>query len=210
MEETIENLIEQLLQGNDVYLYLMLFVSSVVENLFPPIPGDTITALGAFLVGKGRLNYWMVYMLTVLGSLCGFMILYAAGRFLGLEFFEKRKFKIFSSDGMVSAQKWFSKYGYGAVLANRFIPGIRSAVSAAAGIAGLSPWKTAAAAAASACIWNLLWIQAGYSLGNNWSLVKEKIADMITGYNIIALSVIGAAAVFCIIRRKIRKRKQEK
>ena len=33
----------------DPLIYLALGVSAFVENVFPPIPGDTITAFGAFL-----------------------------------------------------------------------------------------------------------------------------------------------------------------
>jgi len=38
----------QFIKGIDsAYLYPALFVSAVLENLIPPIPGDTVTLFGA-------------------------------------------------------------------------------------------------------------------------------------------------------------------
>jgi len=68
MTDFINDIIQFLLPHNDIYLYIFLFLSAVVENLFPPIPGDTITAFGAFLVGTGRLDFLLVYTSTTLGS----------------------------------------------------------------------------------------------------------------------------------------------
>ena len=52
----------------DGLIYLLLGVSAFVENVFPPVPGDTITAFGAFLVGTQRLSFFGVYLSTTAGS----------------------------------------------------------------------------------------------------------------------------------------------
>ena len=64
MEQFINDIISFLLPKNDLFLYVFLFFSAIIENLFPPIPGDTITVFGAFLVGTGRLSYFFVYLAT--------------------------------------------------------------------------------------------------------------------------------------------------
>ena len=66
----------------DFLIYLFLWLSAFVENLFPPIPGDTITAFGALLVGIGGLNFFGVYFSTTLGSLLGFLCLFRVGGYL--------------------------------------------------------------------------------------------------------------------------------
>ena len=53
MEQLVNDIIEFLLPRNELFLYVFLFFSSVIENLFPPVPGDTITIFGAFMVGTG-------------------------------------------------------------------------------------------------------------------------------------------------------------
>lgn len=200
MEEFANELIDYLLPQNDVFLYVLLFASAVIENIFPPIPGDTITGLGAFLVGTGRLNYWLVYALTTAGSTIGFMTLFLVGRFLGYEFFEKKRLSFFSKKSILSALSWFGKYGCFVVIANRFLPGIRSVISIAAGMLRLNPLYVAAAALLSAAVWNFIWIEVGYSLGNNWDIVKEKLGIILRNYNVAAGVIILLIILFFAVR----------
>ena len=112
-------------------LYLLLGVSAFVENIFPPIPGDTITAFGAFLVGAHRLDFMGVYLSTTLGSLAGFMALFWIGNLLGRKFFIEKDYRLFSAESILQAEHWFRRYGYFLILLNRFFPGIRSIISLA-------------------------------------------------------------------------------
>ena len=77
------------------YLYPALFISAVLENLIPPIPGDTVTLFGAYLVGIGQLSFSGVFAATALGNFAGFMLLFFLGRFLEKEFFLNRNFRYF-------------------------------------------------------------------------------------------------------------------
>jgi membrane protein DedA with SNARE-associated domain len=38
----------------------------------------------------------------------------------------------------------------------------------------------------SAAIWNFIWIHTGYTLGNNWGVVQDKIHNLVKQYNLIA------------------------
>jgi len=209
MEQYLNIFIEFLKGLNDVLLYIALFLSAIVENLFPPIPGDTITALGAFLVGIGRLNYAIVYIATTLGSVIGFMMLFFLGRYLEREFFLKKDFKSFSKDTIIEAEKKFSKFGYYIVLANRFMPGVRSVISIVSGISKLNPIKVFILSLISAAIWNLIWIQTGYALGGNWNVVKTKMAEIMKTYNIGASIIIGIFIITYIIYRVIQKKRDQ-
>lgn len=209
MESFFTRSFDILMQWNPVYLYLFLFGSAVFENLFPPAPGDTVTVFGAFLVGMGRLDFFMVYAVTTLGSAIGFMILFYAGAFLEMEFFLNTRFKIFSSRKILAAEKWFSRYGYYAVVLNRFLPGIRSVISIVAGISGLNGWKVFLLSIVSAMAWNFLWIYSGYTLGNNWEMVNQKISLIIRNYNISAGVFLITAAVIYYIYISMKKRRRE-
>ena len=206
MEEMLNNIIQALLPQSDAVLYGFLFVSAIVENLFPPIPGDTITAFGAFLVGTGRLNYFIVYATTTVGSVIGFMCLHFAGRLLEREFFIARNYRFFSSESIVSAERWFGKYGYFVVLANRFLPGIRSVISIVSGISELNPGRVFILSLVSALVWNLIWIHIGYTLGNNWDVVRSEAARLMKHYNLAAGILLLCTVVFFLLRRKFRKR----
>ncbi len=191
-------------------LYIMLGVSAFVENVFPPIPGDTITAFGAFLVGARRLSFLGVYAATTAGSLTGFMFLFWVGRLLGRHFFIERDYRFFRADDILRAEAWFQKYGYFLILLNRFFPGIRSVISIAGGISGLSVLRVALLAFISACVWNLIWIGAGYSIGANWDAVKQKMTILMFNYNIAILILFGIAAGAFAVRTAIKRRKRRR
>ena len=99
--ETFLNYLNSLPDG---LIYLLLGVSAFVENIFPPIPGDTITAFGAFLVGIGRLDLVGVYTTTTLGSLAGFMSLFGIGRYLGRRFFMEKDYRFFKAEDLRKAE----------------------------------------------------------------------------------------------------------
>lgn len=210
MENYVINLLNSMTAANSSAVYCILFISAVIENLFPPIPGDTITAFGAFLVGSGRLTYFGVYASTTLGSVTGFYILFLLGKFFGREFFLQRDYTHFSAEKIKSAERWFSRYGYAIVLANRFMPGIRSAISIVAGISMLSNVRVLAYSLASAAVWNLIWIQTGFMLGNNWDIVKHKMQMILRNYTIAVTAVVVLAALTAMaihLYKKMRTRR---
>lgn len=205
----IDTLIEKVLNAPAEILYLFLFLSSVVENIFPPIPGDTITALGAFFVGQGKLDFVFVYVITTIGSTVGFIVLYGFGWFLGKEFFIKKDFRFFPAKSISHGEHWFARFGYFVVLANRFLPGIRSVISLVAGASMLRPLKVSIYALASAAVWNYIWIQAGYSLGNNWADVRQRVEELLRKYNIIAAIVLAIVIFGWIIYQIYKKRNKD-
>jgi membrane protein DedA with SNARE-associated domain len=210
MESFFTQSFDVIMQWNILVLYLFLFGSSILENLFPPVPGDTITVFGAFLVGIGKLDFFLVYAVTSLGSSVGFILLFYAGAFLEMEFFINTKIKIFSSHKLLLAEKWFSRYGYYVVALNRFLPGVRSVISIAAGISGLNGMKVFLLSLISALGWNFLWIYSGYTIGNNWVVVQEKISIIIRNYNIAACIVLITAASCYFMFKFYRKRKENR
>jgi len=204
MESIIEYILQILTEMHDVWLYTFLFFSAVVENLFPPIPGDTITVFGAFLVGTGRLNFFIVLTVTTLGSAAGFLLLYMFGAFLEREFFIEKDYRFFSAKSIIAAEEWFRKYGYYVVAGNRFLPGIRSVISIASGISGLSPLKVFLYCNISALVWNFIWIYTGYTLGNNWEHVRDKFMSIAGSYNTVAAIILVIAVSFFAVK-KIRE-----
>ena len=189
----------------DTLIYFLLGLSAFVENVFPPIPGDTITAFGAFLVGTERLDFFGVYLSTVLGSLIGFMFLFWIGGLLGRRFFLERDFWFLKAQDIIKAEEWFRKYGYLLILLNRFFPGIRSVISLAGGISGLKPHRVLLLALISCSAWNLMWIFVGYMLGSNWETVRDKMAELMAGYNLTILILFGLVVMFFVIRKVVRR-----
>jgi len=200
MDELLSCIIEFILPMGNYFIYLFLFISAFIENIFPPAPGDTITAFGAFLVGTGRLNFLSVYAVTTLGSSAGFMVLYFLGRYLERSFFEKKNYSFFPGDKIADAEKWFHKYGYLVILFNRFMPGLRSVISIVSGMSGLRAFPVFLLSFLSALIWNFIWIYAGFTIGNNWDIVKKGVVELLKCYNLAAGVVIFSVILFFLIK----------
>ena len=186
MIEYIETLISQV---DPFAAYLILFFSAYIENTFPPVPGDTVTVIGAYLITTGKLSFTGVWLSTTVGSVLGFFTMYLVGYKLGRGFItSEKRAKIFDYDRIEKTEIWFTKYGYWVIAANRFLSGTRSVISLFAGIFKLTGYKVLILATLSALVWNGLLMYAGYVLGVNW----EGIVVIISQYNriVIGLTVI--------------------
>ncbi len=193
----------------DLLVYLFLGLCAYVENIFPPIPGDTITAFGAFMVGIGKLDFLWVYLSTTVGSLLGFLTLFKLGEILGRRFFIEKDYPFLRARDLLRAERWFAKYGYFLVAMNRFLPGVRSAVSLAGGVARLKPVWVVLLALLSCALWNLIWILAGLYLGSHWQEVEAGLSLLLMKYNLLVLILFALLALLIIFKRVTRARKGE-
>lgn len=183
--------------------YVVLFISAFVENTFPPIPGDTATVLGAYLITTGFLGFWGVYISTTLGSVAGFFAMYLFGLRFGRGFIKsKLRRRLFKDEQIKKVEIWFSKYGYGIITANRFLSGTRSVISLFAGLFHLNWWRVLLLATLSALVWNGLLIYAGYQLGVNW----QSITGIISQYNKIVIVITLLIIAYFIYRKYSKKR----
>jgi membrane protein DedA with SNARE-associated domain len=182
---------------NSGWFYLALFVSAYVENIFPPVPGDTVTVFAAYLVGRSQERFLGVFIFTSMGSIAGFMTYYALGRLIHPEYFQRKNFRFFPASNFKTAENWFKRYGYWIVLLNRFLSGIRSVISIVCGIYRL-PWLHVLILTSIGCfVWNGLLIWAGYLLGSNWRMIEAIMQQ----YSKILLCLLILACGIWLIRK---------
>lgn len=70
-------------------IYLIITLIAYAENILPPVPGDVLVAFGGYLASLNLLNIPILWLLTVVASILGFMSMYRIGSFLGHPFLEK-------------------------------------------------------------------------------------------------------------------------
>src|SRR5688572_24667778 len=81
--DTVIDALMEWLKANDGPLgYLVLGLASMVEYVFPPLPGDAITLFGAFLGATAGYSPIAVYVALWIGSMMGGLIAYSFGRHL--------------------------------------------------------------------------------------------------------------------------------
>jgi membrane protein DedA with SNARE-associated domain len=181
--------------------YVFLFFSSLGENLFPPMPGDTFVVLGAFLVGRGHMRFFPAYLAASAGSVLGFMLLYLVGRRWGQRIFQGRSGRLFSEKNLVKIDVWFDRYGILVIAANRFLSGFRSVISLAAGMAKMDAKVVLGLCLVSTLIWNGIIMAAGLWVGEHWTVIMGH-------YQRVVFSLVMLAILFFIIRSVIRRRKR--
>lgn len=205
MEVWLDALIEKSGQWHPFWVYGALALSAVLENVIPPVPGDTVVVFSAYLVGRGALDLWLVYFSTCAGGIAGFLAMFYVGKRHGRAFFEGRGGRFFAPENMERAEGWLAQYGALLILANRFLSGIRSVIAIAAGIGGMDWKRVALWATVSMAVWNGLLLYAGLLVGQNWGIVVEYLSQ----YNRV-LTVLFALGIALFLRRKWRRRKAGK
>jgi membrane protein DedA with SNARE-associated domain len=187
----MESLLHSLETANPLWAYFILFISAFIENIFPPIPGDTVTVFGAYLVGRGLLSFWGVWISTTLGSIAGFMAIFAIAYWIEWKIIEKYRPKWVEKSKIDRVEQWFRRYGYWVILVNRFLSGIRSIISLVAGLSKLNSILVFLLALISCIVWNGALIGMGEILGENWELISH----FLLLYNRIVIIVVVTAVV---------------
>lgn len=178
----------------------------LLESVIPPIPSEVVLPAAGALVELGRLNGPLTWLLALLGSVAGALVLYGAGWAFG----EERTRRVLlavplvDSDDVDRADAWFARYGQIAVFVGRLIPGVRSLISLPAGAARMPMGRFLLWTTLGSAIWNSLLIGAGVLLGTQWATVEAHI-DVIN--DLIYLTIGVAAGVF-FMRRWAHRRRQ--
>jgi membrane protein DedA with SNARE-associated domain len=169
-------------------LYAALALVAAIENVFPPIPADSVVALGSFLAARGRGSVFAAFFATWAGNVGSAMLMYAVGRRYGAEKLERRLLGEKGPGAKRRLELLYGRHGVAALFASRFIPGVRALVPPFAGALRVPPLRAGIAIASASTIWYGTVSYLGFTLGGNW----QRVLDLITEYGRV-LAVTAAA-----------------
>jgi membrane protein DedA with SNARE-associated domain len=185
-------------------LYAALAIIAAIENIFPPIPADTVVAFGSFLAARGHGTAVGAFLATWIGNVSGAMLMYALGRHFGADWLHERMTHRGGSDMQVRLEKMYGKYGLAAIFMSRFLPGLRAIVPPFAGALRVPPVRAGLMIGIASAIWYGAITVAAYNLGENWEVAVEKIGGVQRGLAITA----GVIAVVVLAAWMIRRRRR--
>ena len=192
---SLTEILDSVREWPPVVTYLVLFAGSLVEYVFPPIPGDTIVVAGAVLVGAFGWDVWPIYLVVTAGATVGATADFFIGRWLVRTGRIERL-----GDGPRRAVNdlvsRFERHGAWYLAINRFLPGIRAFFFVAAGLAGLRLRAVLFWSTLSALAWNALLIAAGVALGKQ----LETLESWLGRYQAVMWSIIGAVVLWAAYR----------
>lgn len=187
-------------------LYAALGIVAAIENVFPPIPADTVVALGSFLAARGHGSVLAAFLATWIGNVASAMVMYAVGRRYGAERLERRLLGDKGPRAEHRLESLYGRYGVIALFASRFVPGVRALVPPFAGALRVPPVRAGLAIASASAIWYGTVSYLGFTLGGNWPRVRH----LITEYgDVLAIAATILLLVGVIVWRSRRRKVTE-
>jgi membrane protein DedA with SNARE-associated domain len=190
--------------------YPGIFLMQFGENVFPPIPTDTMLPFSGVVAASGRLTIIGVWLAAVLGSVTGSLLLYAIGMWADervvRNFIRRHGRLIGLSDlGVDRAMLWFNRYGAPVIVFGRLVPVMRSVISLTAGMSRMPLlafllFTTISSAGATA-----FWVGIGYVLGENWRVILT-VVDQFEPFILLSIGVALCVGVILLVGRLIRAR----
>jgi len=177
---SIPDLITKTVETNPYIAYFVIGFAMFLENLIPPIPSEIIMPLGGFFVYKGDLNFYILIIFGLIGTVIGALPWYFLGKLLNekkLSNFIDRKgrFVGISLKDLDKSKLWFDKYGVLLVFWGRLIPGIRTLISVPAGIELMPINKFLIWTSLGSLIWVIFLTSSGYLFGENYEIIGSYI-----------------------------------
>lgn len=145
-----------------------------LESACIPLPSEITLPFAGYLVAKGVFNLHLAAAAGAIGCLLGSWVAYAVGYFGGRPLLMRYgKYVLVSHHDIELADRWFAKYGDGAVFLGRLLPIVRTFISLPAGIARVPFLKFSAFSLVGSWIWSYALVYAGVKLGEHWERLRE-------------------------------------
>lgn len=184
-------------------LYLALAAAAAVENIFPPLPSDTVVAFGSFIAARGHGSAVGSFLATWCGSVCGAMLMYSLGRRYGSQRLMARLSR--GGDAEARVRGWYGRRGIWALALSRFLPGVRAVVPPVAGALRVPPLKALAAMALASGVWYGAITYLAFRVGDDWDALSARIGGLSRNVGWAALAVATLLAGFWYGRRQLRR-----
>lgn len=197
----MEQVIFWLQQAPPWGVLLLMFMIAYIENIFPPAPSDMLLVFGGTMIGFGTVEFPHALLAATLGSTTGFMSAYLLGRYFEGHIVEGRVGRYLPTGAIQKVEELFRRFGYGVIVANRFLAGTRAIVSFFAGMSRMSLTKTTLLSAVSAAAWNTLLLLLGQVFASNW----QKVASYLQIYSVVVTGVV-ALVVVTMLWQYLRRR----
>lgn len=156
------------------------------------LPGDSLLFATGLFVAQGAidLSIWLVCLLLTLCAVVGNMLGYQIGRMAGPPLFERRDSRLFRREYVDKTHAFFERYGRRAIVLARFVPIVRTFITAIAGVGKMDRRVYFTYSVLGGIAWATGVTLLGYWLGQ-FAFVADNITMMILA--IVLVSVIPIA-----------------
>lgn len=161
--------------------------AALVEYVFPPFPGDTITLFGAVLITSHGWSPFLVIAAVLTGALAGTALDWAVGKRLAGSTRVPQRWRP-RIERLVTR---FERHGAAYLFVARFLPGLRALSCVTAGMAGMALPAVLLWSGAASLLYNLGLIAVGSLVGAN----LDELRALVGRFTAVAWIALGAVVV---------------
>lgn len=157
------------------------------------LPGDSLLFITGLFIAKGSIhvNLGVAITLLIIAAIAGNVTGYWIGHKSGPSLFKRPDSRLFRREYVDKTHEFFDKYGARAIIMARFVPIVRTFITAVAGIGRMDFRRFFVFSAIGGILWAGGITLAGYYLGTNaWvSANLEKVILLIIAISIVPMVV---------------------
>jgi membrane protein DedA with SNARE-associated domain len=197
----IQSILDELRDAYTTWGYPVVFLGALLENtallgLF--LPGGTLVLLGAIYAQQGTMALPLVLLLGCVGMVAGTSLDYALGRWGVPSALGRTRLFLKLRPRLDEAERFLDRRGVGAFLLAHFIGHVRSFLAITAGTSRLPYRRFLLYEGVAALAWNLVFVGAGYLLGENIELLQRLAGGMGLAAFLLA---VACYAMYRLVRR---------
>ncbi len=168
------------------------------------LPGDSLLFTLGLFIANGSIDVNIALALTVLmiAAMIGNIVGYAVGYKIGPPLFDRPNSRIFKKEYVDRTAAFFEKYGGIAIILARFIPIVRTFITASAGVARMDFKRYLVFSGIGAVLWAGGATMLGYFFGNI-PIIRDNLE--IALILVVIISVLPIVAHRLLDRRHARK-----
>ncbi|MGH3932941.1 MAG: VTT domain-containing protein [Pseudonocardiaceae bacterium] len=153
------------------------------------LPGDSLLFTAGLFVAGNMIgaSIWLVCVLLTMCAVAGNVVGYYIGRAAGPALFNKPDSRLFKREYVDKTHAFFEKHGPRAIVLGRFVPIVRTFITATAGVGRMDPRTYFTYSIIGGIAWASGVTLLGFWLGRI-TFVKENLEIMLIG--IVVLSII--------------------
>jgi membrane protein DedA with SNARE-associated domain len=175
---------------------------SFVENVFPPLPSDTLIGILVALAAAAERPLTLIIASVIIGSAAGGITVYGLGRRYGAEGLYARMRRQGTVETEQRLEAAYARYGLLALFVGRLIPGVRSIVPVFAGALRLNPLLSMSVILLASACWYLTLAVLAYQVGGNWDALSARMAAYGRTGGIVGAGIIGVIMAALWWRRR--------
>lgn len=185
---------------------LFIFLSAVLQQIFPPYPGDSVNLFAGYLCGMDSIHPSLAFISYLSGTVLSSLFLYELGKKYGPRVLNIKMLSKISDEKKVSMLTMFKRYGVLYLMACKFLPGLNSIALLLSGACNMDKRLAYSGIAAVAAVHNLFFFYMGRTVGENWKSVERFLYSVNKFAIIIVVIAIAVVGIYFLLRNRIKNR----